>query len=158
MPSAGARVVGKIPDKTSGELHARARFKIDSGGQVAASGFATLLAVHATVNDKLSFDLRADDLVGLVTPGGVAQSSQSVPRDRWFCAELSALVSSGSSGWARISIDGVVVAETSAVPTLLPDQTYGELWAGLEWFSEGSASLSVQIDDLQYSELPLPCP
>jgi len=157
-PSSGARVVGTIPDKTSGELHARARSEIDSGGQVSASAFATLLAVHATINDKISFDLKADDLVSLVTPSGVAQSSQAVHRDRWFCAELSALVSSSSSGWARLSIDGAIVAEISGVPTLRQKQADGELWAGIEWSSEGSASLAVQIDDLEYSELPLPCP
>jgi hypothetical protein len=138
---------------TSGSLYLRGLFWVP-GAYEPASYFVLMEGLEAQANRKISFDWRLDGF-GLNANGPTSYATQSLPRERWFCAEL-AIDVAATGGRARLSIDGVQAAELADFDSLLG--------SGLSRFriganaGTGNAALELHVDDFVVRTTPIGCP
>lgn len=85
--------------------------------------------------------------------------NQPIPRDRWFCLQLSMQIAHADAarpGAIALSVDGREALSASPFETL-PEAGVSRVRAGIDWSSEQAAPFEVYMDDLVVSRKPLPC-
>jgi hypothetical protein len=147
-----------VPAIGAGSIQVRALFLVPSGPQVVKSLVLLELATPS-VTEKFSFDVGPEDagriVTTIATPLGVTGSPATVPRARWFCAELS--VTMADPGLAVVRIDG---AETALITSrnTTPTVAFSQVGVGVISSSDNTGDAEVLVDEVIAGTAPLGCP
>ncbi len=138
---------------SAGQLYMRALFRLPDSLEP-ASYVVLMEALSADAAAKISFDWRPQDFG--INAGGMTQySRQSLPKARWFCAELGIDVNA-RSGAVTMAIDGEVAVELTLLDTSL-GSGLARYRVGLNG-GPGNPALQLNVDDFIVRAGPIGCP
>jgi hypothetical protein len=141
------------PPITAGQVHLRAMFWLPSG--VDPASYVVLMEANdPQAARKISFDWRPNDF-GINASSAANYGMSQLPKDRWFCAELSIDVDP-TMGSARLTIDGALAASVEQVDTTLGSGLV-RYRVGLNE-GVGNPSLEIHVDDFVVATEPIGCP